>query len=47
LGLASLRAYGECLGKCAKRHRYAFEVINALINMPREARLEITRIAED
>jgi len=40
----SLRIYGECLRKCAKRHRYAFEVINAPINMPREARLEITRV---
>jgi len=41
----SLRVYGECLGKCAKRHRYTFEVINAPINIPREARLEITGIA--
>jgi len=40
----SLRVYGECLGKCAKRHRYTFEVINTLINIPREARLEITGI---
>ena len=43
----SLRVYGECLRKCAKRHRYTFEVINAPINIPREARLEITRIAGD
>ena len=43
----SLRVYGECLRKCAKRHRYAFEVINTSINMPREARLEITGIAGD
>jgi len=41
----SLRVYGECLGKCAKHHRYTFEVINAPINIPREARLEITGIA--
>jgi len=47
LGLASLRAYGECLRKCAKRHRYTFKVINAPINIAREARLEITRIAGD
>ena len=33
--------------KCAKRHRYAFEVINAPINIAREARLEITGIAGD
>jgi hypothetical protein len=40
----SLRVYRECFRKCAKRHRYAFEVINAPINIPREARLEITRV---
>ena len=40
----SLRVYRECFRKCFKRHRYAFEVINAPINMPREARLEITRV---
>ena len=41
----SLRVYGECSRKCAKHHRYTFEVINAPINIPREARLEITGIA--
>ena len=43
----SVSVYGNCLRKCGKHHKYTFEVINTSINIPRKARLEVTKVTNN
>jgi hypothetical protein len=40
----SVGVYGDCLRKCGKHHKYTFEVVNTSINIPRRARLKVTKV---